>query len=40
MFNNLLTDLGYTVMDIDYRGSAGYGGIGELAYTDIWEAKT
>jgi dipeptidyl aminopeptidase/acylaminoacyl peptidase len=25
MFNNLLTDLGYTVMDIDYRGSSGYG---------------
>ncbi len=25
MFNNLLTDNGYTVMDIDYRGSAGYG---------------
>ena len=25
MFHNLLTDLGYTVMDIDYRGSAGYG---------------
>ena len=25
MFNNMLTDLGYTVMDIDYRGSAGYG---------------
>lgn len=25
MFNNLLTDLGYTVMAIDYRGSAGYG---------------
>ncbi len=25
MFNNLLTDMGYTVMDIDYRGSAGYG---------------
>lgn len=25
MFNNLLTDLGYTVIDIDYRGSAGYG---------------
>lgn len=25
MFNNLLTDQGYTVMDIDYRGSAGYG---------------
>lgn len=25
MFHNLLTDLGYTVLDIDYRGSAGYG---------------
>ncbi|MEP7278249.1 MAG: prolyl oligopeptidase family serine peptidase, partial [Bacteroidota bacterium] len=25
MFNNLLADNGYTVMDIDYRGSAGYG---------------
>lgn len=25
MFHNLLTDLGYTVMDIDYRASAGYG---------------
>jgi len=25
MFNNMLTDLGYTVIDIDYRGSAGYG---------------
>ena len=25
MFHNMLTDLGYTVMDIDYRGSAGYG---------------
>lgn len=25
MFNNLLTDLGYTVMDIDYRASSGYG---------------
>ena len=25
MFNNLLADAGYTVMDIDYRGSAGYG---------------
>jgi len=25
MFNNLLADEGYTVMDIDYRGSAGYG---------------
>ncbi|MEO9023178.1 MAG: prolyl oligopeptidase family serine peptidase [Ginsengibacter sp.] len=25
MFNNLLTDKGYYVMDIDYRGSAGYG---------------
>lgn len=25
MFHNLLADQGYTVMDIDYRGSAGYG---------------
>jgi len=25
LFNNLLTDNGYTVLDIDYRGSAGYG---------------
>ena len=25
MFNNLLADKGYTVLDIDYRGSAGYG---------------
>ncbi|HCQ75287.1 MAG TPA: S9 family peptidase, partial [Leeuwenhoekiella sp.] len=25
MFNNMLTDLGYTVIDIDYRASAGYG---------------
>lgn len=25
MFHNLLTDLGYMVIDIDYRGSAGYG---------------
>ena len=25
MFNNLLADRGYTVLDIDYRGSAGYG---------------
>lgn len=25
MFHNMLTDLGYTVLDIDYRGSAGYG---------------
>jgi dipeptidyl aminopeptidase/acylaminoacyl peptidase len=25
MFNNLLADLGYTVLDIDYRGSSGYG---------------
>ncbi|MEP6596857.1 MAG: prolyl oligopeptidase family serine peptidase [Ginsengibacter sp.] len=25
MFNNLLADKGYTIMDIDYRGSAGYG---------------
>ena len=25
MFNNLLAGNGYTVMDIDYRGSAGYG---------------
>lgn len=25
MFNNLLADAGFTVLDIDYRGSAGYG---------------
>jgi dipeptidyl aminopeptidase/acylaminoacyl peptidase len=25
MFNNLLAEKGYVVMDIDYRGSAGYG---------------
>jgi dipeptidyl aminopeptidase/acylaminoacyl peptidase len=25
MFHNLLADQGYTVIDIDYRGSAGYG---------------
>jgi len=25
MFHNMLTDLGYTVMDIDYRASEGYG---------------
>ncbi len=25
MFHNLLVDNGYTVLDIDYRGSAGYG---------------
>jgi dipeptidyl aminopeptidase/acylaminoacyl peptidase len=25
MFHNLLADLGYTVLDIDYRGSEGYG---------------
>lgn len=25
MFHNMLSDLGYTVLDIDYRASAGYG---------------
>lgn len=25
MFHNLLADAGYTILDIDYRGSAGYG---------------
>lgn len=25
MFNNMLVDNGYTVLDIDYRGSSGYG---------------
>lgn len=27
VFHNFLVDNGYTVIDIDYRGSAGYGGI-------------
>lgn len=26
MFNNMLADNGYYVLDVDYRGSAGYGG--------------
>lgn len=25
MFHNLLADKGYTVLDIDYQGSSGYG---------------
>ncbi|SKB74814.1 S9 family peptidase [Daejeonella lutea] len=25
MFNNLLSDMGYTVIDVDYTGSSGYG---------------
>lgn len=25
MFHNMLTEYGYTILDIDYRGSAGYG---------------
>jgi dipeptidyl aminopeptidase/acylaminoacyl peptidase len=25
MFNNMLTDMGYTVLEVDYTGSAGYG---------------
>jgi dipeptidyl aminopeptidase/acylaminoacyl peptidase len=25
MFHNMLVDMGYTVLDIDYRGSSGYG---------------
>jgi dipeptidyl aminopeptidase/acylaminoacyl peptidase len=38
MFHNLLTDLGYTVLDIDYRGSDGYA-ILEPEFTDLWVVK-
>ena len=36
MFNNYLVDNGYTVMDIDYRGSSGYGHkYGTAIYRDM-----
>jgi dipeptidyl aminopeptidase/acylaminoacyl peptidase len=35
MFHNLLTDLGYTVLDIDYRGSDGMDAILEPEFTDL-----
>jgi dipeptidyl aminopeptidase/acylaminoacyl peptidase len=38
MFHNLLTDLGYTVLDIDYRGS-GYGRDFRTGFTDLWVVK-
>ena len=40
MFHNLLTDLGYTVLDIDYRGSDGYGRDVRTGIYRDWEEKT
>ncbi len=40
MFNNMLVDNGYTVLDIDYRGSAeAIAATGAPAFTGIWAAK-
>ena len=39
MFHHLLAERGYTVIDIDYRGSAGYGPIGALRSTAGWAAR-
>lgn len=36
MFHNLLSDLGYTVLDIDYRASDGYGRDFRTEFTVIW----
>jgi hypothetical protein len=35
-FHNLLTDLGYTVLDIDYRGRMVMDAILEPEFTDLW----
>jgi dipeptidyl aminopeptidase/acylaminoacyl peptidase len=40
MFNNMLADNGYYVVDIDYRGSAGYEEIGERGSIVLWVAKS
>jgi hypothetical protein len=37
MFHNLLTDLGYTVLDIDYR--VVMDAILEPEFTDLWVVK-
>src|SRR5699024_12012383 len=37
MFHNLLVDLGYTVIDIDYTASSGYGRDHPPAFIDLWE---
>jgi dipeptidyl aminopeptidase/acylaminoacyl peptidase len=39
MFHNLLTDLGYTVLDIDYRASDGYGHMGGKDLSDQLDGK-
>ena len=40
MFHNLLADQGYTVIDIDYRASSGYGRDWRTGHlSDIWAEK-
>ena len=39
MFNHLLASHGYMVLDVDYRGSAGYGATGGPASTGTWAGK-
>jgi hypothetical protein len=39
MFHNLLTDLGYTVLDIDYREVMVMDAILEPEFTDLWVVK-
>jgi dipeptidyl aminopeptidase/acylaminoacyl peptidase len=36
MFHHLLAARGYAVLDIDYRGSAGWAGCGGRRFTAIW----
>ncbi|MCH5720702.1 S9 family peptidase [Niabella hibiscisoli] len=40
MFNNMLADNGYYVMDIDYRGSAAMAATGVPGSIGTWEVKT